>query len=58
MLLKESALSNFVRASVEDKQGVYKGVMEKSSQRQAQTLLEGEEDHPVCGDDQSLDFLG
>ena len=33
-------LSEFVRAPEEVKQGVYKGVMEKASQRQAQTLLE------------------
>lgn len=51
-------LSEFVNAPEEIKQGVYEGVMEKASQRQAQTLLEGEEDHPVCGDDQGLDFLG
>lgn len=51
-------LSDFVNAPERVKEEVYKVVMEKASQRQAKTLLEGEEDHPVCGDDQSLDFLG
>ena len=51
-------LTDFVNAPESTKGEVYKVVMEKASQKQAQMLVAGEEDHPICGDDQGLDYLG